>query len=218
MTTTLWPTPPFWLSVLRNWFFGTSKTTSQPAWKVTSLCSEPTAPQRMPSPLPFTHSSSTLKITTPISECYLLISAQHSTQSPPWNWLANLALWTWVPHSATWYWTSSQTTDSSYRSSATPPPLSCWTFPRALCSAPSCSRCTHSGAQRTTYCSPSTKPSSWSLILGSRRRHTLLSTSVELRWSKWTVLGSWESASQRTCHGHHTSPPWLRKLRKGCTS
>ncbi len=32
-------------------------------------------------------------------------------------------------------------------------------------------------------------------------------------WSRWTVLGSWESASQRTSHGHLTSPPWLRQLR-----
>ncbi len=40
------------------------------------------------------------------------------------------------------------------------------------------------GAQRLTYCSTSTKPRSWS--------------SVELRWSKWTVSGSWDSASQWT--------------------
>ncbi len=38
------------------------------------------------------------------------------------------------------------------------------------------------------------------------------STSVELRWSRSTVLGSWESTSQRASHGHHTSPPWLKKL------
>ncbi len=64
------------------------------------------------------------------------------------------------------------------------------------------------GEQRTTYCSTSAKPMSWSLILENRGKETPLSTSVELRWSRWTVLGSWESASQRTCHGHLTSPPW----------
>ncbi len=79
-----------------------------------------------------------------------------------------------------------------------------------------------SGAQRTNYCSVSAKSRSWLLTLGKRRqRHTALFMSVELRWSRWTVLGSWESASQRTCH--LTSPPWwkaqkrrylLRKLEK----
>ncbi len=51
-----------------------------------------------------------------------------------------------------------------------------------------------------------------------QKRHTPLSTSMELRWSKWTVLGSWESASQRTCHGLHTEAQKrlyiLRKLKK----
>ncbi len=42
--------------------------------------------------------SHTLKITTPTSECCLLISAQQSTQTCQWKWLAILALWVWVPH------------------------------------------------------------------------------------------------------------------------
>ncbi len=51
-----------------------------------------------------------------------LISVQHSTQSPPWNWWANLALWGWVLHSATGYWTFSQT-DLRQFGLVTPPPL-----------------------------------------------------------------------------------------------
>ncbi len=74
---------------------------------------------------------------------------------------------------------------------------------------------TTSDAQRTIYCS-SAKPRSWSLILEkSRRKHT---NPCLQRWSKWTVSGSWESASQRTCHGHLTSPHWLRRLRNDCVS
>ncbi len=56
-----------------------------------SLHSEPTNLLRNPSPLPSTQSSHTLKTTTPTSECCLLISAQYSIQSPPWNWLAKLS-------------------------------------------------------------------------------------------------------------------------------
>ncbi len=59
---------------------------SQPASSaLTSLHSEPTHPQRMPSPLPSTQSSLALNITTHTSECCLLILAQHSVQTPPWN-------------------------------------------------------------------------------------------------------------------------------------
>ncbi len=81
-------------------FFSTSKITSQPAWTLTSLHSEQTDPHMKPSLLPCTQSSHTLKIPTPTPtpECCLVISVQHSTQSPPWNWLANLALWAWEPH------------------------------------------------------------------------------------------------------------------------
>ncbi len=64
---------------LRNWFFSTSS--SKPAWPLTSLHSDPTDLQRMLSPLPSTWSLHTLKITTPISECCLLISA-FNTISP----------------------------------------------------------------------------------------------------------------------------------------
>ena len=47
-----------------------------------------------------------------------------------------------------------------------------------------------SAANRTIYCSTSAKPRSWLLILERRRQtDTPLSTSVELRWSRWTVLG-----------------------------
>ncbi len=101
--------PRFWWSAFRNCFSSTSKTPSQPAWTLTCLHSEPTDLQRTQSPLPSTQSSHTLKVTTPTSECCLLIPVQHSIQSPPWNWLANLTLWAWVPHSETGYWTSSQT-------------------------------------------------------------------------------------------------------------
>ncbi len=43
-------TLPIWWSALRNWFFSTSKMTSQPAWIPTNLHSEQTNPQRMSSP------------------------------------------------------------------------------------------------------------------------------------------------------------------------
>ncbi len=81
--------PPFWWSALRNWFSSTSKTTCQPAWTLTSLHSEPTDLHRMPSPLPSTQSSHTLNITTPTSQC-LLISVQHSVQSPQWHFSVEL--------------------------------------------------------------------------------------------------------------------------------
>lgn len=48
------------------------------------------------------------------------------------------------------------------------------------------------------------------------RGHTLVSTLVELRWSRSTVSGFWESTSQRTYHDHHTSPPWLKKQKRLC--
>lgn len=38
-----------------------------------------------------------------------LISAHHSVQYPPWNWLANIALWAWVLHSAFGNWALSHT-------------------------------------------------------------------------------------------------------------
>ncbi len=38
------------------------------------------------------HSLFTQDITTPTPECCLWISAQHSTQSPPWNWFSTLGL------------------------------------------------------------------------------------------------------------------------------
>ena len=60
-----------------------------------------------------------------------------------------------------------------------------------------------SGAQRTVYCSPSANPS-W-MLERRRQRHTPLSTSVGLRWSRWTVL---DCLPQRSCH--NTFPPCLR--------
>ncbi len=68
-----------------------------------------------------------------------------------------------------------------------------------------------SGAQRVPNVSK--KQRNWSMILEKRRRRH---ASVELRWNRWTVSGSRESAPQRT--GHLTSPPWLRKLRNSCIS
>lgn len=53
-----------------------------PAWSLTSLLSEPTDPQRKPSP-PLFH---TLKTTPPTSGCFLWISAQLSILSL-WRWL-----------------------------------------------------------------------------------------------------------------------------------
>lgn len=50
------------------------------------------------------------------------------------------------------------------------------------------------------------------LILGkSRQRHKPVCASVQLRCSRWTDLGSWNSASKTTCQRLHTSPPWCRK-------
>ena len=40
MTTTMLLSPPSWWSALRNWFSGTSKTTSLPAWSLTRMLSE----------------------------------------------------------------------------------------------------------------------------------------------------------------------------------
>ena len=41
-TTALWHLPPFCWITLRNWLRSTSKTTSQPAWTITSMQWEPT--------------------------------------------------------------------------------------------------------------------------------------------------------------------------------
>ena len=72
-----------------------------------------------------------------------VISVQHSTHSPSWNWWAILTLWASVPHSAIAYWTSSQTDPRQFRLAVTPPLCWCSTLepPRAVCSAPSCSPC-----------------------------------------------------------------------------
>ncbi len=166
----------------------------------------------MSSPLPSTQYSHTLKITTPTSECCLLISAQHSqtvgghtssslvfnTRAPmgvcsapscsccipsPWHGENSVVRF---PDNITMISRISNNKENSYQEKVNN--IECV-------------------AQRTTYCSTSTKPRIWSLILEKRKqRQTPLSTSVELRWSRWTCLGSWELASQRTCHGHHTSP------------
>ena len=53
-TTALWLSLPSWWSVLRNWFFSTSKTAPLPAWAL-SMLSDPSDPQRMPYILPSTH-------------------------------------------------------------------------------------------------------------------------------------------------------------------
>ncbi len=56
------------------------------------------------------------------------------------------------------------------------------------------------------------------MIVDSRKkrrwRHIPLSILVE----QVNNFGSRESASQRTCHGHDTSPPWWRRFRNNCIS
>ncbi len=80
----------------RTWFSSSSKMTSQPTWTLSSLHLELTDPQRMPSPLPSTQFSHTLKITP------TLLSIQHnspmkltgkfstmSSSTTLWNWTFN---------------------------------------------------------------------------------------------------------------------------------
>ena len=56
-----------------------------------------------------------------------------------------------------------------------------------------------SGAQRTLYSLTPVKPKNWVLSFERRRQiETALSTSVELRWSRWIILGSFELQSLRT--------------------
>ncbi len=123
-----------------------------------------------------------------------LTSAQQWTQSPPWNLLANSGL--------------------EYHSQ---PPLR-FTLYTHYCNS-------HVGGEFNNLAEWCTeyillfnirKTKELIINLEKRRRHKPLSTSMELRWSKWTISGSWETASQRTCHGHLTFQPWLRKLRNGC--
>lgn len=51
----------------------------------------------------------------------------------------------------------------------------------------------------------------WLILRKSRQRHKPVCASVQLRCSRWTDLGSWNSASKTTCQCLHTSPPWCRK-------
>lgn len=51
----------------------------------------------------------------------------------------------------------------------------------------------------------------WRILGKSRQRHKPVCASVQLRCSRWTDLGSWNSASKTTCQCLHTSPPWCRK-------
>lgn len=65
--------------------------------------------------------------------------------------------------------------------------------------------------------STSAKPRSWYLILEKKKEWHISVTIMKYRWSRWTVLGSWESTSYRTCHIHQTAQKWLhlsRKLKK----
>lgn len=65
-----------------------------------------------------------------------------------------------------------------------------------------------SGTQRTIYSSTCVKTWSWLLILENKEAKT----PVEMRWNRWMVSSSWESASQRTYYlGPHTLPPVLKK-------
>ncbi len=40
-------------------------------------------------------------------------------------------------------------------------------------------------------------------------------TENNLGWIRYTGLASWDSTAQRIYHDHQTSPPWLKKHRKG---
>ena len=69
------------------------------------------------------------------------------------------------------------------------------------------------GSEKTNHCLHQENQGTVDFTKKKKQMHMPLSTSVELTWSRWTVFGSWESTSQRTCHGHRTSPPRCRKLR-----
>lgn len=100
----LWPAE---VEALRNWF--------QHMRENIPASQEPLAIRvNRRSRMPSTQSSHAWRIRTDTSECCLLTSAQHSTQSTPWSWLKKLNLG---------YWTSSQTDPRKYYRSAVTPPL-----------------------------------------------------------------------------------------------
>ena len=68
------------------------------------------------------------------------------------------------------------------------------------------------GAQRTVYCSTSTKPRSW-----LKQRHEPLST-VHQQSSGVAGYRFLGITSLRAYLGHHTSPPWFKKHRTGSKS
>lgn len=53
-----------------------------------------------------------------------------------------------------------------------------------------------------------------SFFLKSTHLHV---TSLELRWSRWTVIDFLVLPSLRTHLGHHTPQPWIKNHRKCCT-
>lgn len=45
-----------------------------------------------------------------------------------------------------------------------------------------------------------------------RQRYITLSPSVKRKRSRWAILASRELLSWRTCHAHHTYPPWSKDI------
>lgn len=100
---------------MRNWFYSTSKITSQQTHTLISLLSQLTDPQRRAEEI----SSHTSKLPTPESEyCLWILNFQHFIQISRWSWLEK--------HSH-WARTSSQTDPGQFGLAVKPSSLWCWT-------------------------------------------------------------------------------------------
>lgn len=147
-----------------------------------------------------TQSSHTCKIRRATSECCLLIPAQLSKPPHRCNWLENVTLWPWVPHPAIVYWTSFQAGPRQFGLAVAPPSSMCST-PEPLYTHKHtldwrdlfsyiCGQRRHHRPHCKQRWVVTSKPRCWLLFFDKRRQiHTSLSTSEELRWCKWKVLG-----------------------------
>ena len=118
MITTLCRSRPHWWSVQRNWFSSTSKTTSLSAWTLISMRSEPTDPQRVPSPLSSSQSEHTFKSAAASEGCFVDFSSAFISLTQEADWKPPSQA---DPRESRW---------------TVAPPL------RVVCSSPSCSHFT----------------------------------------------------------------------------